>query len=410
MPGTHNPSETVVIAGAGHAAGQVVATLKQKKYAGRIVLVGDEAYLPYQRPPLSKKYLAGDLSAERLYVKPAAFYAEPQIECRLSTRVDSVDTDAHRLCCADGSAIAYDKLVLALGSRVRKILIAGTELGGVHYLRSIADVDDIRENLAPGRRIVIVGAGYIGLEVAAVCCQLDLNVTVIEMADRVMSRVVSPQVSAFFQQQHYDHGVKLKLSSGLAALHGSDQIESVETTDGDLIAADVVIIGVGILPNTELALAAGLDVDNGIVVDDRCQTSNIDVYAVGDCTSHPNSIYGRRLRLESVHNALEQAKTAASNLCGDETRYSQVPWFWSDQYDLKLQIAGLSEGYDQVVMRGDINGKSFACLYLRDGVLIAVDAINAPRDFMQSKALIANHARIDAQRLADPKLALKDML
>jgi 3-phenylpropionate/trans-cinnamate dioxygenase ferredoxin reductase subunit len=382
---------TVVIAGAGHAAGQVIATLKQKKFAGRIVLIGEEPHLPYQRPPLSKKFLAGELLAERLHFKPASFYADSNIEVRLETRVTEIDRDAHQLQTSDGDKIAYDKLVLAVGSRVREVAVPGCGLPGVHYLRSIADVASIREDLSKGKQLVVVGAGYIGLEVAAVCRQLGLDVTVIEMEDRVMSRVVSPHVSDFYQLEHTNHGVRLLLSTSLAAFDGKRRVKSV-------------------LPNTELAEAAGLDIDNGIAVDDRCQTSDPDILAVGDCTSHPNDIYDRRIRLESVHNAVEQAKTAACNICGIETHYSQVPWFWSDQYDLKLQIAGLSEGYDQVVLRGEPAGKSFACLYLKNGLLIAVDAINAARDFMQSKALIANHTICDPERLADVDIALKDQV
>jgi len=402
-------TNTVVIAGAGHGAGQVVATLKQKKFSGRIVLVGDEPHLPYQRPPLSKKFLAGNLSADRLYYKPAEFYEDSQIDVRLETRVDSIDRLAHKLRTEGGDEISYDKLVLALGSRVRKVAVPGSDLPGVHYLRNIADVDAIRAHATSGKRLVIIGAGYIGLEVAAVCRQLGLEVTVVEMADRVMSRVVSANVSDFFQLEHTNHGVKLLLSTSLAAFEGKRRVKSVITDTGQNIAADLVVVGIGIIPNTELAKAAGLEVDNGIVVDDQCRTADPDIYAIGDCTSHPNSIYGQHLRLESVHNALEQAKTAASNICGIEAHYSQVPWFWSDQYDLKLQIAGLSQGYDTVVLRGDPASRSFACLYLKDGSLIAVDAINAPREFMQSKALIASHAILDPEQLTDIDVAIKDL-
>jgi len=402
-------TDTVVIAGAGHGAGQVVATLKQRKFSGRIVLVGDEPHLPYQRPPLSKKFLAGDLATERLFYKPASFYDDPQIEVRLDTRIDSVDRTARKLRTEGGDEISYDKLVLALGARVRKVQVPGSDLPGVHYLRNIADVEAIRARAVSGKRLVIVGAGYIGLEVAAVCRQLGLEVTVVEMADRVMSRVVSPNVSDFYQLEHTNHGVKLLLSTGLASFKGKRSVKSVITDNEQKIVADFVVIGVGILPNTELAEAAGLEVDDGIIVDDQCQTTDPDIYAIGDCTSHPNDIYGQRLRLESVHNAVEQAKTAASNICGVETHYSQVPWFWSDQYDLKLQIAGLSQGYDQVVLRGDPSSRRFACLYLKDGSLIAVDAINAPRDFMQSKALIASHTVLDPVQLADISVALKDL-
>ncbi len=402
-------TRTIAIAGAGHAAGQAVATLKQKKFGGHIVLVGDEPYLPYQRPPLSKKFLAGEMPAERLAIKPAVFYDDPQIDLRLSTRVDSIDRNTRRLTTTSKDTIAYDKLILALGSRVRKVDVEGSQLDGIHYLRSIADVDDIRAAVSAGARVVIVGAGYVGLEVAAVCRQLGLDVTVIEMADRVMSRVVSPQVSDFYQKTHESRGVKLLLSTGLSAFRGDGKVESVLTSDGQTLGADFVVVGIGILPNAELAESAGLEVNDGIVVNDQCQTSDPNIYAIGDCTSHPNAIYNRQLRLESVHNALEQAKTAASNICGIDTHYSQVPWFWSDQYDLKLQIAGLSEGYDEAILRGDPGGGSFSCLYLQDGILIAVDAINAPKDFVQSKALIAGHARIDPRRLADVDVALKDL-
>ncbi len=399
----------IVIAGAGHAAGQLVATLKQQKFAGQIVLVGDEPYLPYQRPPLSKKFLSGELDAERLYVKPESFYADTQIETRLNCSISTLDRESRVLITESGDTIGYDKLVLALGSRVRKLSIDGADLNGVHYLRSIADVDAIRAELGERKKAVIIGAGYIGLEVAAVLRQLGVEVTVIEMAERVMSRVVSPEISDFYQIEHANHGVKLRLSTGITAFHGESRVSAVETADGEMLAADFVVVGVGVLPNTELATAAGLQVENGIVVDDQCQTSDPDIYAVGDCTAHPNAIYERRLRLESVQNALEQARTAASNICGKEAHYTEVPWFWSDQYDLKLQIAGLSTGYDEVVIRGNPADRAFACLYLRDGKLIATDAVNSPRDFVQSKAIIAARLPVDCQQLADVSIALKDL-
>jgi 3-phenylpropionate/trans-cinnamate dioxygenase ferredoxin reductase subunit len=403
-------AKTVVIAGAGHAAGQAVASLKQHKFGGRIILVGDEPYLPYQRPPLSKRFLAGEMPAERLFVKPPSFYEDDRIEVHLDTRVTGIDRDTRTISTANGRSFDYDNLILATGSRARKLPVEGATLAGIHYLRSIADVDAIRAEVRDGRRLVIIGAGYIGLEVAAVCCKLGLDVTVVEMADRVMSRVVSEQVSAFYAAQHQVHGVKLRLSTGLREFAGSDgRVEAVVTADGLAIGCDFAIVGVGILPNVELAKNAGLEIDNGIVVNEHCVTSDPDIYAVGDCTSHPNAIYGRRIRLESVHNALEQAKTAADNICGVETRYDQVPWFWSDQYDLKLQIAGLSQGYDEVVLRGDMSRKSFACSYLANGVLLAVDAVNSPREFMQAKALIARRAVIDPTDLADPEKALKDL-
>lgn len=402
--------ERVVIAGAGHAAGQTIATLKKQKFAGEIVLIGDEPYLPYQRPPLSKKFLSGDLSAERLHVKPESFYNDPKIEVRLETPIVAIDRDSKTLRTVHGDSVSYDKLVLALGSRVRRLSIDGADLDGVHYLRTIADVNSIRAELKNRKHAVIIGAGYIGLEVAAVIRQLGLDVTVVEMADRVMSRVVSAEISDFYQIEHTSHGVKLRLSTGITAFRGSDRINAVEIADGEQVPADFAVVGVGIVPNTELAADAGLIVDDGIVVDDQCQTNDSNIYAVGDCTAHPNAIYNRQLRLESVHNALEQAKTAASNICGNEAHYSQVPWFWSDQYDLKLQIAGLSTGYDDVIIRGNPADRSFACLYLKDGCLIATDAVNSPRDFLQSKVLIAGQLRIDRDKLADANVQLKDLL
>ena len=401
--------QRVVIVGAGHAAGQLVASLKQKQFAGEIVLLGEEPYYPYQRPPLSKKYLAGAMAAERLYLKPEKFYADPHIEVRLDTRVDSIDREARTVTTATGDTLAYDTLVLATGSRVRRLPVPGSELQGVHYLRGITDVDDIRASMAKAHRVAIIGAGYIGLEVAAVCRQHGLDVTVIEMEERVMSRVVSPHVSDFYQLEHAGQGVRLLLGASLVAFQGRNRLKSVETDGAQSIPADFAVVGAGILPNTDIAAAAKLPIDDGIVVDERCRTSDPAIYAVGDCTAHPNAIYDRRIRLESVHNALEQAKTAAANICGTDSRYSQVPWFWSDQYDLKLQIAGLSHGYDDVVLRGSPADKSFACLYLQQGALIAVDAINAPKDFMQAKALIAERAVCELAELADASIDLKDL-
>jgi len=402
-------SETIVIAGAGHAAGQVIDSLRKLNFDGKIVLVGDEPYLPYQRPPLSKKFLAGDMPADRLYVKPESFYDDPNTELRLQTRITAIDRDAKRIKVDGGDDIAYDKLVLALGSRARPLPVDGAQLAHVHYLRTIADVEDIRAELDVARRLVVIGAGYIGLEVAAVARQLGLDVTVLETADRVMSRVVSPEISDFYQIEHTNRGVKLRLSTDVAALHGKKRVKRIEIGDGEEIPADFVVVGVGILPNTEIAQQAGLDVGDGIVVDEQCRTSDENIYAIGDCTSHPSGIYDRRIRLESVHNALEQAKTAASSLCGKKTHYDEVPWFWSDQYDLKLQIAGLSTGYDDVVIRGNPAKRSFACLYLKDKRLIAIDAVNAPKDYVQAKPLIAARAVIAADVLADSEILLKDI-
>ncbi len=264
--------------------------------------------------------------------------------------------------------------------------------------------------MSEGSRIVIVGAGYIGLEVAAVARQCGMEVTVVEMESRVMSRVVSPELSAFYQRVHADHGVRILLSTGVTGFSGAGRIDGVTLDNGETLDTDVAVIGIGIVPNVELAQECGLEVYNGIVVDDHCRTNDPDIYAIGDCTWHPNALLGQCLRLESVHNAVEQAKTAAANLLGEDVAYAQVPWFWSDQYDLKLQIAGVSQGYDEVVVRGDPQAQAFSCLYLKEGELIAVDAVNAPRDYLQCRSLIAEHVRIDPAKLADTSVQLKDMV
>ena len=401
-------TENLVIIGAGHAAGQLVASLKQHNYTGNVTLVGEEASLPYQRPPLSKKFLAGQLDAERLLVKPAPFY--DHVTTKLGVTAERIDASPRQVLLDTGEALPFDKLVLSLGSQPRRLPLPGGGLSGIAYLRSIADVQAIRNSLEGGKRVAIVGAGYIGLETAAVLQGMGFDVTVIEAMDRVMSRVVSPAVSAFYERLHRDHGVNLLLGTGIESFTGANRVDGVRLADGTDVPADTVIVGVGVSPNVALAEQLGLDIDDGIVVDSRCQTSLPGVFAIGDCTNHPNPVYKRNLRLESVQNALEQAKTAAANLCGVAAEYGEVPWFWSDQYDVKLQIAGLSAGHDQTIVRGDPGEGAFACLYLRDGVLIALDAVNSPRDFMQAKPLIANQARLDGQQAADPERPLKETL
>lgn len=399
----------LIIVGAGHAAGQAVATLRQKKFSGEVCVIGEERWLPYQRPPLSKKFLAGELPAERLYVKPPAFYEDPSLTVQLSTRIAGIDRERRQVVPENGPAQPYDRLILAIGASARRLNLPGCELPGIHYLRTIDDVLLIREQVETGRRMVIVGAGYIGLEVAAVATSLGLEVTVVEMQDRVMKRVVSPEVSHIYEAVHREHGVELRLNAGIERFLGEKRVKGLKLADGREIPADLVVVGIGIQPNVALARDAGLAVEDGIVVDDRCRTSDPDIYAVGDCTFHPNALLGRSIRLESVHNALEQARTAAANVCGEDLRYADIPWFWSDQYDLKLQIAGLSHGYDQAVMRGDAKTRCFTCVYLKAGHIIAVDAVNSPKDFIQSKKLIAEHATLDVARLPDPTVELKDL-
>lgn len=400
----------IVIIGAGHGAGQVVMSLRQKKFDGRLTLIGEEPWYPYQRPPLSKKFLAGELPAERLFLKPETFYDDPSISVLLNRRATSIDRVAKRVTTDDGETHDYDGLVIATGSRPRRLDVAGADLAGIHYLRGIDDVDSIRNDMSERARIAIVGAGYIGLEVAAVARQCGMEVTVIEMESRVMSRVVSPELSAFYQQVHADHGVRILLSTGVTGFSGDDRVDGVVLDNGETLETDVAVIGIGIVPNVELAQECGLEVYNGIVVDDHCRTNDPNIYAIGDCTWHPNALLGSCLRLESVYNAVEQAKTAAANLLGEDVAYAQVPWFWSDQYDLKLQIAGVSQGYDEVIVRGDPQTQVFSCLYLKQGRLIAVDAVNAPKDYIQSRSLIADHASIEPAKLADSSMQLKDMI
>jgi 3-phenylpropionate/trans-cinnamate dioxygenase ferredoxin reductase subunit len=399
-------SEHLVIVGGGQAAAQAIQSLRQQNYPGAITLLCDEPYPPYQRPPLSKKYLAGELVRERLLLRPAAFYAEKGVTLEQNARVEELDLSARRVRLRDGRALGYDRLLLATGSRPRSLDVPGAALPGVHYLRTIADVDGITDGLTPQSRVLLVGAGYIGLEVAAVMRQRGCEVTVLEAADRVMSRTVSVEVSRFYEKCHRDAGVAVQCGAAVKALHGTSRIRAVETTDGRTFDCDIVIVGIGIVPNVELAAAAGLPCSNGIVVDEHARTRDPHIVAAGDCTNHPLPLLERRVRLESVPNAIHQAKVAAATLVGTPMAYSEVPWFWSDQYDLKLQIAGLSTGYNEVVVRGDPASRSFAAFYLRGGELLAVDAVNSPREFIAGKKLVANRARIPAPVLRDTAVDL----
>jgi len=402
--------DTIIVVGAGHAAAQVVDSLRREGFSGRLVMVGEEPALPYQRPPLSKKFLAGELEAERLPIRPASFYESLRCELLLGNPAAAIDTSARELKLADGDRLAYDKLVLAVGGHARPLPVPGSDLAGVHVLRTMADVNAIRAQIPSGTRVVIVGAGYIGLECAATFRKLGLDVTVIEMMDRVMSRVVAPEMSRFYSAEHATHGVTILTGRRVSAFSGETHVASVECTDGTRVPADLVLVGIGLVPNTDLASAAGIHCDDGIAVDEHCRSSDPDVYAIGDCCSHPSPRYGRRIRLESVDNAFEQGRSAAANIVGRATVHDKTPWFWSDQYELKLQIVGLCQGYDAIVLRGDPAGRAFSCCYLRGGELIALDAVNHGKDFMAARKLIGEHARPDPARLADPSRALKDTL
>lgn len=402
-------SKTIIIVGAGQAAAQAIQTLQAKGFDGRLVVVGEEPYVPYERPPLSKAYLAGELPEEKLYLKKPDYFAEKNIDLRLNTAVTGLDPAARRVTLGDGQTLAYDQLLLATGSRVRKLAIPGADLKGVHYLRSIDDVKGIQVELKPQSRIVLVGAGYIGLEVAAVARKMGAAVTVLEMMDRVMARVVAAEVSAFYDAVHRDAGVDIRLNTGVVALEGSGRVNAVVTDKGDRVAADLVVVGIGIVPNVEVAQAAGLKVDNGVVVDEFCRTSDPNIYAAGDVTNHPNPLMGRNIRLESVQNAVSQGRTAAQAMLGMPEPYGEVPWFWSDQYDLKLQIAGLSEPGDDVVVRGDPATRKFSVIYLRDGKFSAINTINMLKDFLPAKKLIAEGRVVDKEKLKNPEIPLKEL-
>ncbi|MCJ7452546.1 MAG: FAD-dependent oxidoreductase [Steroidobacteraceae bacterium] len=401
-------TQAFVIVGASHASVQAIETMRRQGHQGPIVLVGDEPQLPYNRPPLSKKFLSGELERERLLLRSPQFYEQARVDTRLGLRVTAIDCGARRLRLDDGGEITYDKLLLSVGSRPRLLETPGHDLAGIHYLRTIADVEAIRADLRDARRLVVVGAGYVGLEAAASARHLGLEVTVLEMADRPLNRVVAPQLSEFYLRRHEREGVQIHCSTSVTAFEGDGRVRAVVCGD-QAYPADIVIVGVGILPDVILAASAGINCDNGVRVDEQCQTSDPNVWAAGDCTNHPSVRYGRRVRLESVDNAVEQGRVAATNMCGGQARHEHVPWFWSDQYDVKLQIAGLSEGYDTALLRGDPESGSFALYYLARGELLAVDAVNSPRDFMTGKRWIAEHKHPDPARLADATCDLKSI-
>ncbi|MGC8517811.1 MAG: NAD(P)/FAD-dependent oxidoreductase [Steroidobacteraceae bacterium] len=401
--------ESIVIVGAGQAAMQAAYTLRRKGFPGTITLVGEEPWLPYQRPPLSKKYLAGTLEREQLLLRPALFYATHGLKILLGRRVEEIVRREQRVRLDDGTTLPYDSLLIAAGCRPRPLAVPGAQLQGVHYLRNIADVEGIRAALFPGCRLVIVGGGYIGLELAATARARSVEVTVLEWAERVLNRVVCESVSVFYQAEHLNHGVRILCNAKVHALEGgAGKVIAVLTQDGMSHPADVVVAGIGVLPADELASAAGLKCDNGVVVDEHCRTSDPRIFAAGDCANHPSAHYGRRLRLESVDNAIEQATSAALNMLGIDTVHDKVPWFWSDQYDLKLIIVGISQGHDTVVLRGDPASRAFSACYLRDGELLAIDTINRAQDHIAARKLIAARAHPDPGKLADIGVPLRE--
>ncbi|MCX8475603.1 MAG: FAD-dependent oxidoreductase [Sphingomonas sp.] len=400
----------VLIVGAGHAGAQAAIALRQNKFAGSIALLGDEPELPYERPPLSKEYLAGDKPFERLLIRNAAFWEERDVALLPGRSVVRVDPTAHSITTAEGEGIGYGTLIWATGGKPRRLACAGSDLTGVHTVRTRADVDRMIAELPEVRRVAVIGGGYIGLEAAAVLAKLGRAVTVLEAQDRVLARVAGAPLSRFFEEEHRAHGVEIRLGVAVDIIEGEDRVTGVRLADGEVLPAEMAIVGIGIDPAVAPLLDAGAAGGNGVLVDAQCRTSLPDVFAVGDCALHANRFAGdRSIRLESVQNANDQATVAAKTILGIDAAYDAVPWFWSNQYDLRLQTVGISTGHDATVVRGDPASRSFSVIYLRDGRVIALDCVNATKDYVQGRKLVLEGASIDPALLADAATLLKDL-
>lgn len=397
----------VVIVGAGQAGAMCATQLRATGFEGKITMYGDEIPPPYERPPLSKAYLLGELPYDKLLIRPESFYAEKAINLCTEQRVESIDTEAKTLSLTNGTSTSYDKLLLATGARPRLLELPGSDLQGVHYLRTLQDVQALQADLVSASNICLIGGGYVGLELASVAAKLGLNVTILESADRLLKRVTTQEMSDFYSELHQEHGVNIFCHSEVLGIDGDGRVQQVRCRDR-VIPADIVLIGIGAIPNTELAEAAGLDCSNGISVDAYCETSATDVFAAGDCTNHPNKILGRRLRLESAPNAIEQARVAAANIQGQSQEYASVPWFWSDQYNLKLQMVGFASDGSRSVCRGDKATHSFAVFHFHEGRLVAVEAVNDPQSFMIAKRLYGKVLSED--EVADTSIDLKKLV
>jgi len=401
--------EHLVIAGGGQAATQAAQSARQAGFTGTVSLISAEAYLPYQRPPLSKGFLAGKIDRDRLHLKTEQFFESREIDLCLGTRVESFDPARRRVSLSSKEVLEYSHLLLATGSEPRRLTVPGTELAGIHYLRSIDDVEAIKRDFAHGMRLLVIGAGYIGLEVAAVGARAGLSVTVLEAEAHAMSRTVCREVGDFFADYHRAQGVDLRFDTTVTEFVGDSRVREARTATGEGVPCDLVVVAVGITPCTALAESAGLAVDNGIAVDKAFRTSAPSVLAAGDCTSFVHEWVGRRIRLESVQNAIEQGKVAAASICGLEASFDQIPWFWSDQYDLKLQIAGLSTGFDTTVMRGNPDAGSFSVFYFKEGRVIASDSVNDPRSFIAARTHLKTKPRWPADKIADTDTDLNEL-
>ncbi len=401
----------ILIVGGGHGGAQAAIALRQRGFAGSIAIVGEEAELPYERPPLSKEYLLGDKPFERMLLRPAAFWAERDVMMLLGQRVTAVDAEARQVTTADGTTIGYGELIWATGGSPRRLVCAGHDLAGVHSVRTRADIDRLMDELPGVTRVVVIGGGYIGLEAAAALTKLGKPVTLIEARDRVLARVAGPTLSAFYAAEHRAKGVDLRTGIDVDCIEGGTRVTGVRLSDGTLLPCEMALVGIGIVPAVDPLLAAGAAGGNGVQVDALCRTSLPHVYAIGDCAAHANGFADNaEIRLESVQNANDMAATAARAILGDPVPYHAMPWFWSNQYDLKLQTVGLSAGHDAEVVRGDPATRSFSVIYLKGGRVVALDCVNAVKDYVQGRALVERGAVIDPARLADAGEPLKTML
>lgn len=397
-----------VIVGSGQAGFQTAASLRSEGYAEPITLIGEEPHIPYNRPPLSKGFVLGKQDAESIELRPATFYKSHQINLLCGERVVGISRKEKQIEIASGGSLSYDSLVLAVGASNRRLPVTGGDLEGVLYLRSLAEAIFIKKRIEEAKEIVVVGGGFIGLELAAVASALGKSVTVIEALPRVMARVVAPIISEFFRELHASRGVKILCGASVQEIRGVDgRVKEVAASDGSVLSADLVLVGIGVVPNIELARDADLAVSNGIAADEYLQTDDQDIYAIGDCVEYPNAFAGGRVRLESVQNAADQAQCIATTIAGRRTKYNSLPWFWTDQYEIKLQMAGISAGHDRVITRGNAEARKLSVFYFRNGKLIAVDSINRPVDHMIGRKLIASGAKLSPEEAADESVDLK---
>ena len=401
----------IVIVGAGHGGAQAAIALRQAKFEGTIAVIGDEPELPYERPPLSKEYFSGEKAFERILIRPAAFWAERNVEMLLNRRVVSVDPVTHSLSTADGATIGYGQLIWAAGGSPRRIGCAGNDLIGVHTVRTRADADRMLAELDGVEQAVVIGGGYIGLEAAAVLAKFGKKVVLLEALDRVLARVAGEPLSRFYEAEHRAHGVDVRLGAAVDCIEGDGRVTGVRMQDGTVIPAQMVIVGIGIVPAVEPLIAAGAQGGNGVAVDHQCRTSLPDIFAIGDCALHANRFADDMpIRLESVQNANDQATLVAKTIMGQDLSYDAVPWFWSNQYDLKLQTVGLSTGHDQAILRGDPANRSFSVLYLKEGRVIALDCVNATKDYVQGRKLVVERLSPDPAALANASVPLKELV